>query len=77
MKRRRCSSISRLQERSQPIDQLDREIEEMRRLMLESTKKTVNNRWRLTRGEPATTTGHQQSKKEKSRWTTQNESLGV
>jgi hypothetical protein len=46
---------SRLQERSQPMDQLDREIEEIRRLMLESVKRTVNNRWRMTRGEPAAT----------------------
>jgi hypothetical protein len=41
----------RLQERSQPIDKLDKEIEEIRRLMLKSTKETVNNRWRLTRGD--------------------------
>jgi hypothetical protein len=31
---------SRLQEISQPVDQLDREIDEIRRLMLESSKKT-------------------------------------
>jgi hypothetical protein len=34
---------SRLQERSQPMDKMDREIEEIRRLMLKSTKETVNN----------------------------------
>jgi hypothetical protein len=48
MKRRRCNR-ERLQERSQPIDKMDKEIEEIRRLMLKSAKETVNNRWRLTR----------------------------
>jgi hypothetical protein len=33
------------------MDKLDKEIEEIRRLMLKSTKETVNNRWRLTRGD--------------------------
>jgi hypothetical protein len=41
----------RLQERSQPMDKMDKEIEEIRRLMLKTTKETVNNRWRLTRGD--------------------------
>jgi hypothetical protein len=61
MKRRRCSREDCKREAS-PVDQLDREIEEIRRLMLESTKKIVNNRWRLTRGDPATATGQQQEK---------------
>jgi hypothetical protein len=39
----------RLQERSHPMDKLDEEIEEIRRLMLKSAKETVNNKWRLTR----------------------------
>jgi hypothetical protein len=29
---------------------MDKEIEEIRRPMLKSTKETNNNRWRLTRG---------------------------
>jgi len=40
---------SRLQERNQPMDKLDKEIEEIRKLMLRSTKENVNNRWRLKR----------------------------
>jgi hypothetical protein len=31
------------------MDKLDEEIEEIRRLMLKSTKETINNKWRLTR----------------------------
>jgi hypothetical protein len=40
---------SRLQEWSQPMDKLDEEIEEIRRLMLKSTEETINNKWRLIR----------------------------
>ena len=32
------------------MDKLDEEINEIRRLMLKSSKETINNRWRLTRG---------------------------
>jgi hypothetical protein len=41
-----------LQRRSQPIDQLDRVIEEIRRMMLKSTKETLNSREKLKSGEP-------------------------
>jgi hypothetical protein len=34
------------------VDQLDREIQEIRRLMVESMQEIVRNRRRLTRGEP-------------------------
>jgi len=50
----------RLQERSHPVDQLDREIKEIKRLMLYSMKRTINNRWRMTGGDPATIAGQKQ-----------------
>jgi hypothetical protein len=51
---------SRLQEESQPVDQLDKEIEEIKRLMLEATKKASNNREGWDRREPAGAAGKQE-----------------
>jgi hypothetical protein len=47
------------------LDQLDKEIEEIRKSMLEATKKETNNRERWNRGEPATLgkQQHQQHRK--------------
>jgi hypothetical protein len=56
---------SRVQYRSQPVEQLDRDIEEMRRLMLESTKKIVNKRWRFTIGDPTTSTTRKKQEKQR------------
>jgi hypothetical protein len=41
---------SRLQRMSQPMDQLDILIEEIRRLMLKETKEKVDNKRNLIRG---------------------------
>jgi len=49
-----------LQRRSQPIDHLDREIEQIRRLMLRSAQEVINNRWNLTSGDPAAAGQQQQ-----------------
>ena len=51
----------RLHKKSQPLEQLDREIEEIRKLMLRSTK--VVNKGKMNRGEPTTTTGKTKEKK--------------
>jgi hypothetical protein len=51
MKKKRCSQ-SRLQEKSQPVDQLDRVIEEIRRLIMKSSQEIINKMRRLIRGEP-------------------------
>jgi len=39
----------RLHESIQPIEKLDEDTDEIRRLMLKSTEEIVNNRWRMTR----------------------------
>jgi hypothetical protein len=52
----------RLHKKSQPLEQLDRVIEEIRRLMLRSTE--VVNKGKMNRGEPATTTGKKKKKQQ-------------
>jgi hypothetical protein len=47
--------LRRLHKNSQPLEQLDRVIEEIRRLMLRSAEEV--NKGKLNRGEPATATG--------------------
>jgi hypothetical protein len=49
---------SRLQKESQPWEQLDEEIEEIRRLMLRSAIETASKE-KLSRGEPAIAAGQQ------------------
>jgi hypothetical protein len=52
----------RLHKENQPIEQLDRVIEEIRELMLRSAQEAVN-KGKLNRGEPAITTGKKKKKK--------------
>jgi hypothetical protein len=42
---------SRLQERTHPMDNMEKEIEEIRRFMLKTTQEAANNRWRLKIGD--------------------------
>jgi hypothetical protein len=58
---------SRLQRRSQPVDQMDRVIEEIRRLMLKSAEETVKNREKLIRGEPVVAVQQQQQQQQQQR----------
>jgi hypothetical protein len=50
----------RLHKENQPIKQLDRVIEEIRRLMLRSAQEVVSKR-KLNRGEPARATGKEEA----------------
>jgi hypothetical protein len=43
----------RLQKKSQSVDQLNKDIEKMRRIMIESSQHEVNNKRKLNRGEHA------------------------
>jgi len=39
----------RIHERIHPMDKIDIELEEIRKLMFRSIKEKINNRWRLRR----------------------------
>jgi hypothetical protein len=64
---------------NQPLEQLDREIEEIRRLMLRSVQESVSEE-KLSRGRPARAAGKKQqattTTRQWSRWTTPKNSLG-
>jgi hypothetical protein len=51
-----------LHKKSHPLEQLDRVIEEIKKMMFKSIE--VVNKGKLNRGEPATTTGKQKKKKQ-------------
>jgi hypothetical protein len=55
---------SRLPRESQPLDQLDKVIEEIREMMLKSTEETFSRR-KMNRGEPARAAGQQQQQHRK------------
>jgi hypothetical protein len=67
----------RLHKESQPLEQLDREIEEIRRMMLRSAQEAVS-KGKLSRREPTIAAGkkQQQVAKQWSRWTAPKNSLG-
>jgi hypothetical protein len=57
---------SRLQKKSQPLEQLDEEIEEIRRLMSRSATETASEE-KLSRGEPARAAGQKKQQQQQSR----------
>jgi hypothetical protein len=56
----------RLHKKSQPVEKLDRVIEEIRRLMLRSTKEI--SKGKLTRGDPSTIGGKKKQKQQQHSW---------
>jgi hypothetical protein len=68
----------RLHKKSQPLEQLDEVIEEIRRLMLRSAHEKLPVKEKLSRRKPTIAAGkkQQQATKQWSRWTTPKNSLG-